>query len=92
MGNARVLDALKRILRTFPGLMQRAKNRGSAMVKTHVFTPEAAIRNLETSLRELGTDYVDIFLLHEATVERTPATHFCWRPYRARSRRARSAT
>jgi D-threo-aldose 1-dehydrogenase len=69
MGNARVLDALKRILRPFPWLLQRAKNRGSAMVKTRVFTPEAAIRNLETSLRELGTDYVDIFLLHEATVE-----------------------
>jgi aryl-alcohol dehydrogenase-like predicted oxidoreductase len=43
-------------------------NHGAAMVKAGIFTPEAAIRSLETSLRELGTDYVDIFLLHEGTL------------------------
>jgi D-threo-aldose 1-dehydrogenase len=67
-GNVRVVNALKRILRPFPGLLRHAKNRGAAMVKTGIFTPESAIRSLETSLRELGTDYVDIFLLHEATL------------------------
>ena len=67
-GNARILNGLKRILRPFPGLLQHAKNRGSAMVNAGIFTPAAALRSLETSLRELGTDYVDIFLLHEATV------------------------
>ena len=43
-------------------------NRDAAMVKAGIFTSEAAIRSLETSLRELGTDYVDIFLLHEGTL------------------------
>lgn len=65
-GNVRILGALKKILRPFPGLMRRAQNRGSAMVKAGVFTPDAAVRSLETSLRELRTDYVDVFLLHEA--------------------------
>jgi len=36
--------------------------------KAGVFAPEAAIRSLETSLRELGTDYLDLLLLHEATL------------------------
>lgn len=67
-GNARVINALKRVLRPFPGLLRQAKHRGAAMVKTGIFTPESALRSLETSLRELGTDYVDIFLLHEATL------------------------
>jgi aryl-alcohol dehydrogenase-like predicted oxidoreductase len=67
-GNVRAINTLKKILRPFPGLLRQAKNRGSAMVKAGVFTPEAAVRSLETSLRELGTDYVDIFLLHEGTL------------------------
>ena len=67
-GNVRAINALKKILRRFPGLLRRAKNRGAAMVKAGIFTPEAAIRSLEISLRELGTDYVDIFLLHEGTL------------------------
>jgi D-threo-aldose 1-dehydrogenase len=67
-GNARVINALKKALRRFPGLLRQAKNRGAAMVKAGIFTPEAAIRSLEISLRELGTDYVDIFLLHEGTL------------------------
>jgi D-threo-aldose 1-dehydrogenase len=67
-GNVRIINALKRILGPFPGLLRQAKHRGAAMVKTGIFTPESAIRSLETSLRELGTDYVDIFLLHEATL------------------------
>ena len=67
-GNRRVIDAAKRLLRPFPWLLQRAKNQGSAMSKSGIFTPAAAVESLETSLRELGTDYVDIFFLHEATL------------------------
>jgi D-threo-aldose 1-dehydrogenase len=68
-GNARIINGLKRTLRYFPGVLRRVKSVGSAMTKSGIFTPESAIRSLETSLRELGTDYVDIFLLHEATSE-----------------------
>lgn len=67
-GNARLINGLKKILRPFPALLNRAKNRGSALVKAGAFTPEAALRSLETSLRELGTDYIDIFLLHEGSI------------------------
>ena len=67
-GNVHLINGLKKVLGPFPGLLRKAKNRGSAMVKTGAFTPEAAIRSLETSLRELGTDYVDFFLLHEGTI------------------------
>ncbi len=67
-GNVRAINVLKKVLRPFPGLLRHAKNRGAAMVKAGIFTPEAAVRSLETSLRELGTDYVDIFLLHEGSL------------------------
>jgi len=67
-GNARLINTVKRALGPFPGLLKRAKQRGSAMVQSRVFDPEAAMLSLETSLRELGTDYVDVLLLHEATL------------------------
>jgi hypothetical protein len=38
------------------------------LVSTSQFTVQSAERSLHTSLRELGTDYVDYLLLHEATV------------------------
>ena len=67
-GNGRLITAAKRLLTPLPGLMRRAKRLGAAMGKAGVFAPEAAIRSLETSLRELGTDYLDLLLLHEATL------------------------
>ena len=33
--------------------------------KTHALTREDALRDLDTSLRELGTDYVDVWQLHD---------------------------
>ena len=67
-GNRLVIDTAKRLLRPFPWLLKRVKNRGSSMVKSGIFTPAAAVASLETSLRELRTDYIDIFFLHEATM------------------------
>jgi aryl-alcohol dehydrogenase-like predicted oxidoreductase len=67
-GNARLINGLKKTLRHFPGVLRLVKNYGSAMTKSGLFTPESAVRSLEVSLRELGTDYVDTFLLHEATL------------------------
>jgi D-threo-aldose 1-dehydrogenase len=67
-GNIFIVNALKQVLRPFPGLTRRAQNRAAAMGKSGIFTPESAVMSLETSLRELRTDYVDIFLLHEAAV------------------------
>jgi D-threo-aldose 1-dehydrogenase len=67
-GNGRIIDAARRILRPFPGLLHLAKARGAAMGKSGAFTPDAAIQSLETSLRELSIDYLDLLLLHEASL------------------------
>jgi D-threo-aldose 1-dehydrogenase len=67
-GNPLLITAAKRLLTPFPALLQRAKHRGSQMVKAGAFSPQAAIQSLEASLRALETDYVDILLLHEATL------------------------
>jgi D-threo-aldose 1-dehydrogenase len=66
-GNRWIIDLAKKILSPFPSLLRRAKQRGAALVHSGVFTPAIAIQSLETSLRELHTDYVDLLLLHEAT-------------------------
>jgi D-threo-aldose 1-dehydrogenase len=67
-GNRWVIDLAKKLLRPFPRLLRRAKERGASMGQVGAFSPEAAIRSLETSLRAMQTDYVDMFLLHEATL------------------------
>src|ERR1700752_864886 len=67
-GNPRLINAAKRLLGPFPALLRRAQQRGSAMVKAGAFSPEAAVQSLEASLRALQTDYIDILLLHEATL------------------------
>jgi D-threo-aldose 1-dehydrogenase len=67
MGNRRIIDAARKALRPFPALLRRAKACGATLGKAGVFSPDAAVQSLETSLRELKTDYVDVLLLHEAT-------------------------
>ncbi len=68
-GNRWAIDLAKKVLRPFPGLLQRAKQRGSAMVESGAFTPAAMVGSLETSLKELRTDCVDLLLLHEANLQ-----------------------
>src|SRR5450432_1763191 len=67
-GNRRVIDFAKKVRGPFPNLLRRARQRGSTLVQSGVFTPQNAVHSLESSLRELGTEAVDIFLLHEATL------------------------
>ena len=67
-GNRRIIDFAKKVLRPFPAVLRRAQRQAGTMVKTGVFSPQAALESLETSLRELGTDHVDLLLLHEATL------------------------
>jgi aryl-alcohol dehydrogenase-like predicted oxidoreductase len=47
-------------------LLSRTAQRG---VRASRFDPESSRRSLETSLRELQTDRIDLFLLHEATLD-----------------------
>jgi aryl-alcohol dehydrogenase-like predicted oxidoreductase len=67
--NATFISLAKRLVRRAPFLRKVARRRAAAMVTGGNFTPEAANRSLETSLRELGTDHVDLLLLHECTLE-----------------------
>lgn len=68
VGHPTIVRASKRILAPFPKLLNRVKQRAGDMVERGVFAPNAVARSLQTSLRELGTDYVDVLLLHEATL------------------------
>ncbi len=70
-GNPKLISFAKKILKPFPSLLQRAKNHGSSMVNSSIFNPESMIKSLEKSLFELKTDYIDIFLLHEALLTDT---------------------
>jgi len=67
-GRRWTIDLAKKLLSPFPALLRRAKQRGSNRVQSGMFTPAIAIRSLETSLRELRTDYIDVLLLHEANL------------------------
>lgn len=44
--------------------------------KTYAYTKEMAKNSLELALKELGTDYIDIFLLHEQESIHTVRGHF----------------
>jgi D-threo-aldose 1-dehydrogenase len=73
-GLAKVQGPVRRLLSTFPALRQRARSSaagpasgwsGSLLYCASGFDASAARRSLERSLRELGTDYVDLLLLHD---------------------------
>jgi len=65
---AGLIPFAKKILRRFPGMAARARRYAAQTVQASRFTAADARASLETSLRELGTGYVDFFLLHEATL------------------------
>lgn len=70
---SKVQGPARQILRTFPSLRQRARTsaaspssgRFGGLLYESTFDAMSAQRSLERSLRELGTDYVDLLLLHD---------------------------
>lgn len=75
----RVQGPVRRVLEARPGLRARARMRaagpasGAAGALLYVpsgYGPSAARASLEHSLRALKADHVDLFLLHDPTVER----------------------
>jgi D-threo-aldose 1-dehydrogenase len=69
MGNRPALIRLgKKVLRYVPALRTAVNRRLQVAGAPSRFSPESAARSLETSLRELGTEYVDLLLLHEAEI------------------------
>jgi aryl-alcohol dehydrogenase-like predicted oxidoreductase len=60
-------------IQIFPGLRSLARNQAADQFVSAQFSLEVLRSSLETSLRELTTDYVDILLMHAAplSVSRT---------------------
>jgi D-threo-aldose 1-dehydrogenase len=54
----------RRVMRLSPRLREALGRQGARMVQRHNFSPEEARTSLETSLRELRVDHIDVLLLH----------------------------
>ncbi len=63
-----VRTAARAAVAVAPALRSRIRRGASATVQFGAFDAAAVRASLETSLRELQTEYVDLFLLHECTV------------------------
>lgn len=64
-----VIRVVRRVMRFSPLIRDLVRRKVSSLVQRGRFDVESARSSLETSLRELKTDYVDIFLLHECEPE-----------------------
>ncbi len=62
---ARLQAPARAVVARFPALRQAIKRRSNALHQAHRYDPATARASLATSLRELGTDYVDALLIHD---------------------------
>lgn len=66
----RVLKALaRRAFRIAPGLRRAARQQLGKQFARRRFDADAMSRSLDESLRQLRTDYVDVFLVHDCTFD-----------------------
>ena len=56
---------VRRLIRAFPSLREHAQTRKAGLYKPRRYDAASARASLERSLRELGTDRVDLLFLHE---------------------------
>lgn len=61
----------RQVARLAPFLRSSLAKRAKGFVQSGAFSVDTAQASLETSLRELKTDYIDIYLLHEPLLEDT---------------------
>jgi diketogulonate reductase-like aldo/keto reductase len=62
------MQAGRQLVKYVPAARGFLQKRAQGLVKSAAFSASAAQISLETSLRELGTGYVDFFLLHDYAV------------------------
>jgi D-threo-aldose 1-dehydrogenase len=65
------MQAGRKLVQLVPATRGFLRSRAQALVKGGMFNVNDARTSLETSLRELGTDYVDFYLLHDYVVSGT---------------------
>jgi aryl-alcohol dehydrogenase-like predicted oxidoreductase len=58
----------RQVLRLVPSLRKSLSKKAQSLSKRGAFSPDAARRSLDQSLKSLKTDHVDLFLLHEPTL------------------------
>lgn len=63
-----IMKLARRLASLHPAAHRLISTAANHAVRAGRFDPESAKRSLETSLREMQTDYVDLLLLHEATL------------------------
>ena len=63
------LSGIKRSLKKLPFIERQVKQAVSSGSSMGNFNPRAAQQSLDASLKALKTDYIDFWLLHEATME-----------------------
>src|SRR5579862_7596527 len=66
------MQAGRRLVRLVPAARGFLRRRAQGLVTGGAFSAREARTSLETSLRELGTDYIDFFLLHDYAVSENP--------------------
>lgn len=64
-----LLGAARQLMKASPAVRSFLGRQGARLVKHGAFSAEEASTSLETSLRELRTDYVDILLLHDCVLD-----------------------
>jgi hypothetical protein len=65
---ARLQGPARALMSRYPALRRVVKRHDSALQRRR-YTAQLAQRSLERSLKELGTDYVDIFFVHDPRIE-----------------------
>ncbi|NML63640.1 aldo/keto reductase [Hymenobacter sp. RP-2-7] len=58
-----------RSIRMLPTIQQSLKKASAKSLTKHVFSPQLAEKSLNKSLKELKTNYIDVFLLHESNLD-----------------------
>jgi D-threo-aldose 1-dehydrogenase len=66
------MQAGRQLVKFLPAARSALQRRAQGLVKSARFSVKEAQSSLETSLRELGTDYIDFFLLHDYSVSENP--------------------